>query len=244
MNISLQFLLLAAMATTTRFAHCFSAPAATSATVNKQNTLSDQQIMDLAKEYVVGKNGFYAPIDPEAHSEDFVFRGGVIGPLNKADYCTTMTKLGVFNAFDLNPNSFGFCVDPELKNACRFYVRYTGKQVQPWRVAGTPYDIPISDKPVAGPTESFCIQFDDDGKTKFFTISAPMNFGNPVEPTTGGLGAVLGLFCHVGQDIAAKSAMNANLRTATNFFANLLPADVAPPKTKSNPEELPTWWKE
>lgn len=245
MNTStkLLFLLLAAVSTTG--VQCFFSSAGAPTKVASSNTIPDKQILALAEDYVTNKNGFYAPIDADAHSDEFIFRGGVVGPLNKADYCTTMTKLGISKAFDLTPNSFGFCVDPDIKNACRFYVRYTGRQVKNWKVAGTPIDIPIpeNDRAITGPTESFCIQFDDEGKAKFFTISAPMPFGNPTQSTTGGVGAVLGLFKHVGLDIAADSAMNANVRSISNAVANVLPENVAPPKTASKSEELPTWWK-
>lgn len=245
MSISakLIFLLLAAVATTE--VQCFFNSGGAPTKVSASNTLSDKQIVEYAQDYVTNKNGFYTPIDADAHSEDFIFRGGAVGPLNKADYCTTMTKLGIAEAFDLTPNAFGFCIDPDIKNACRFYVRYTGRQVKNWKVAGTPLDIPIpdNDRPVIGPTESMCIMFDDEGKAKFFTISAPMPFGNANQPTTGDLGAVLGLFNHVGLNVAADSAMNANVRTLSNAVANALPENVAPPKTCSKSEELPTWWK-
>lgn len=56
----------------------------------------------LAKDYVSNKNEIYAPIDCNVHSNDFVFCGGVIDPLKKDDYCTIMTKLLVFQAFDLS----------------------------------------------------------------------------------------------------------------------------------------------
>ena len=75
--------------------------------------LSESEVIDLAKDYVEKRNGFYAPIDGNVHSEDFVFRAGIVGPLNKVDYIDTMTKLGIANAFDVQPNAFGFCVDPD-----------------------------------------------------------------------------------------------------------------------------------
>lgn len=245
MSIStqLKLLLLAAVATTG--VQCFFNTAGAPANVAASNTLSDKQIMTLAQDYVTNKNGFYAPVDADAHSDEFIFRGGVIGPLNKADYCTTMNKLGLASAFDLSPNAFGACVDPDMKNTCRMYVRYTGRQVQNWKVAGTPIDIaiPENDRAIVGPTESVCIQFDDEGKTQFYTIGAPIPFGNPTQSTTGGLGAVLGLFKHVGLGIAADSALNTNVRTISNAVANVLPENVAPPKTASKSEELPTWWE-
>ena len=242
--------LLLAMVATTEVQSFFTIAPTTATNANTaavKNTLSDKQIIELAKDYVTNKNGFYKPIDADAHAEDFVFRGGVVGPLNKADYAKTMTKLGIAEAFDLDPNAFGFCVDPQVKNTALFYVRYTGRQVKNWKVAGTPFDIPPEEgnkRPIVGPTESFCVQFNDEGKARFLTISAPMAFGNPEQPSTGQLGAVLGLFNHVGLEVAADSALNSNVRRLGNAAADLLPDEVSPPRTSSKREDLPTWWKE
>ena len=54
---------------------------------------------------------------PDDLADDFIFRGPVIGPLNKADFCATLSsvggKNGIKDAFpDLQVNQFGFCVDP------------------------------------------------------------------------------------------------------------------------------------
>mmetsp|Transcript_38445 Transcript_38445/g.92670 ORF Transcript_38445/g.92670 Transcript_38445/m.92670 type:complete len:247 (-) Transcript_38445:146-886(-) len=209
-----------------------------------KNSLPDAKLIELAEDYVASKNGFYAPVDRDAHADDFVFRGGVVGPLNKLDYCNTMTKLRIYEAFDLSPNAFGFCVDPDVSNTVRFYVRFTGRQVENWKVTGTPFDIPPSSENVVGPTESFCIQFNEEGKVKFFTISAPMLSGNPQQCTTGKYGAVLGLFVHAGMPTAADSALNKNVRDISNAVAGLLPEDVAPPKSKSNPDQIPSWYEE
>lgn len=208
------------------------------------NSLPDAKLIELAEEYVTSKNGFYAPVDRDAHADDFVFRGGVIGPLNKLDYCNTMTKLGIAKAFDLSPNAFGFCVDPDMSNTVRFYVRYTGRQVVNWKIPGTPIDIPPSNENVVGPTESFCVQFNEKGKAKFLTISAPILSGNPQQYTTGKYGAVLGLLVHAGIPMAADSALNKNVRDISNAMAGLLPEDASPPKSKSNPDQIPLWYKE
>ena len=78
---------------------------------------------------------------------------------------------------------------------------------------------------------------------KFFTISAPMLYGNPDQPTTGQVGAVLGLFNHVGLGIAVDAALNANVRKFSNTAVDLLPEDIAPPRTSSKSENLPSWWE-
>jgi len=208
-------------------------------------TLSERQLIDLAKDYVANRNGFYNPIDASVHADDFVFRAGIIGPLNKVDYIDTMTKLGIYKTFDLQPNAFGFCVDPEDTMMVRFFVRYTGQQVQPWSVTNTPVNVPLlpNNKPIQGPTEAFCIRFNEQGQVKFLSISNPILFGNPRPTTTGKLGAVLGLFEHLGQPLIAQSAMNDNLRKTNNWIAQLLGQDKGAPITQSKPQDLPAWWQ-
>lgn len=229
--------------------NCFSTPntvvaKAKTSTGNPSPALSftESDLISLAEDYVATKNGFYAPADHSVHAEDFVFRAGVVGPLNKKDYLTTMGKLGICEAFDMESNAFGFCVDPDEPLAVRFFVRYTGKQVKPWAIQGTPINIPVQSQPIQGPTESFCIKFNPQGKVKFFTISNPMNYGNPQPPTTGKLGAVLGLFEHLGQPLMAKAALNDVTRNANLVVSKLLPDSMAPPITQSKVEDLPQWF--
>jgi hypothetical protein len=206
--------------------------------------LSENEVIDLAKDYVEKRNGFYAPIDGDFHSEDFVFRAGIVGPLNKVDYIDTMTKLGIANVFDIQPNAFGFCVDPEDPLTTRFFLRYTGRQVKPWSVANTPISIPVTNEPIQGPTEAVCIKFNEEGKVQFFSISQPIIYGNPNPSTTNNVGAVLGLFHHVGASDMASLAMNSNVRAVNNAAAQLLGKSNGAPMTKSKAEDMPAWYNE
>ena len=91
-------------------------------------------------------------------AEDFIFRGGVVGPLNKNDYCRTMDLLGVANAFDLESNAFGFVVDPADPLCVRFFIRNTGEHTAPWQPWGELPPIPLKPTPgqttVVAPTET------------------------------------------------------------------------------------------
>lgn len=234
-------LLLLAVVPSTRV-NAFSSVAAPNAAATKSSA-TENQLFTLAEEYVTSKNGFYAPVDWEAHADDFIFRAGVVGPLNKRDYLSTMEKLAIAETFDMQPNAFGFCLDPDDDRTVRFFVRYTGQQVKPWKVAGTPIDIPVTNRPIQGPTEAFCLKFNDQNQVQFFTISNPILYGNPKQPTTGPLGAVLGLFHHVGQPLLADAALNGNVRKLNVLLGDLLPEEVAPPKTASAPEHIPMWWQ-
>ena len=88
---------------------------ATSAAAESTTTcvFTEQELFDITKDFIATKQGLYSEPDGSAYAEDFVFRGGVIGPLNKKDYVSTMMKLNVYDAFDLVPNAFGFTIDPD-----------------------------------------------------------------------------------------------------------------------------------
>lgn len=50
-------------------------------------------------------------------SQDFEFRGPVVGPLSGSQYLTTVSGFKITDAFsDLKPNLFGFQVDPFMPN--------------------------------------------------------------------------------------------------------------------------------
>ena len=59
-----------------------------------QVAAADDPLVKLANEFIYEKSGFYSAADESAFSEEFVFRGPIVGPLTKADYLTT---LGTFN---------------------------------------------------------------------------------------------------------------------------------------------------
>ena len=65
-----------------------------SVTAPPATDLSGEHLIDLTKEFLDTGTGFYSALRPELMSDDFIFRGGVVGPLNKKDYCRTMELLG------------------------------------------------------------------------------------------------------------------------------------------------------
>ena len=220
-----------------------SSPESTSTTSSK---FTADDLFSLSKDFL-NNNGFYGPVEANRMAEDFVFRSGIVGPLNKQDYCTTMTKLGVYRAFDLQSNAFGFCMDPDDEQTVRFYVRYSGRQVADWDVPTTYMKAPMpsspSAPPVQGMTESFCLKFDKQGKVQFFSAGNLVPFGNPKKPTVGKYGAVFGLYNYVNQGFRVDWAlMKPNIRKLGNWAAQVMGEEQAPPRTKS--DTIPDWWNE
>ena len=66
-----------------------------------QVAAADDPLVKLANEFIYEKSGFYSPYAADAFADDFVFRGPVIGPLNKADYLSTMDTFKVYMASDV-----------------------------------------------------------------------------------------------------------------------------------------------
>ena len=54
-----------------------------------KNQLSEKSkvLMEKARNFAYNQSGFYSEIDEDVLSEEFVFRGPLIGPYNKKDYC-------------------------------------------------------------------------------------------------------------------------------------------------------------
>ena len=74
----------------------------------------------------------FSSYDASAYSDDFIFRGPYIGPLNKNDYFSTMDTFKVYRALpDINPNAWGFTIDPKYPSRVWYLTRNTGGAHQP-----------------------------------------------------------------------------------------------------------------
>ena len=192
--------------------------------------------------------GFYSAPDASMLADDFIFRGGVVGPLNKADYLDTMEKLGVYRAFDLDANAYGFVEDPRDPRCVRFFLRNTGEHVDAWQPWGNVPPLPI--RPAAGrtavrgPTETGRLVFDDAGRVRHFATGLVVGKCEPArgDCNTSGLGAVLGLFHAVGFGWVGNLALIGGFRKLANVLAASL--DPSVPKTKSEADVVPAWWIE
>lgn len=88
---------------------------------------NSKALIERAKDIIKNKSGFYSNFDADVFSEEFVFRGPYIGPLNKKDYLDTMDAFSIYKALpDIDPNAWGFSIDPKDPNRVWFMVRNTG----------------------------------------------------------------------------------------------------------------------
>lgn len=162
---------------------------------NKKKSRASNLLIEKAKDILYNKSGFYSSYDPEVFSEEFVFRGPYIGPLNKRDYLQTMDAFGIYKAIpNINPNAWGFSIDPDNPNRVWFMVRNTGtfdgEPIAPKSINFKPNGAKLKGCP-----ETFSMLFDEDLKLKYLSVGY---VADRFEGNTNGKGAAVGIFNAVG----------------------------------------------
>ena len=166
-------------------------------TENDSKTLSNKSkaLIEKTKDIVYNKSGFYSDYDADVYSEEFVFRGPFIGPLNKKDYLATMDAFGIYKAIpDISPNAWGFSIDPKDENRVWFMVRNTGtfdgEPLAPDSINFKPNGVKLEGCP-----ETFSVIFDEEQKLKYLSVGY---VADRFEGNTNGNGAAVGIFNAIG----------------------------------------------
>jgi len=195
---------------------------------------ADHPLIQLANEFVYTKSGFYSPYEESWYSDDFVFRGPYIGPLNKKDYLGTMDTFGIYRAIpDINPNAFGWSIDPADPNRVWFLVRNTGTFTgEPGLGFGGGRFFPPNGASLRGCPETFSITFDDDRKVKHLTVGY---VADRFQGNTGGKGAAVGIFHVIGLPFPSPGPL---LKFAQWFGTEVLDMGAKSYST----ENVPEWW--
>ena len=196
---------------------------------------NDDTLIKLANEFIYTQSGFYSPAEPSKYSDQFVFRGPYIGPLNKKDYLLTMETFQIHKALpDISPNVFGFSVDPKDPNRVWFIVRNTGTFTgEPGLGLGFGQYFPPNGAKIEGCPETFSITFDEDKKVKLLTVGY---VADRFEGNTGGKGAAIGIFNVVGLPVPPPGP----LYSFITWFSNNVVG--SPAKSCSAKEDVPKWW--
>lgn len=202
------------------------------------HALTQEKLLQLAQDYVNNPT-------LEALSEDFVFRGPIIGPLTKTDFAKTLEAVAnnecdIAHAFpDLQSNNFGFTAeDPVEPNRVWYFTRprgtFTGAFDHP--VVGR---IDPTGEDYIAPPEARSVIFNDDGKVRYQSVGYVTD--RFTGDTTGGRGAVFGLYAVMGQELddTIGSWTTIFLQKLTEF----LPEGTVP-RSYSKKETLPSWWKD
>lgn len=197
----------------------------------------DPEILQAANTFLYTGSGFYSPPREDLLADDFVFRGPVVGPLNKQDYLDTLASFGVYTAYpDISPNAFGFTVDPENPLRVWFLVRNTGTNTGPFGL-GFGLNLPPSGNTARGLVETFSITFDEARKVKLLTVGYLADRFDE-KSNTGGYGAALGLLtAALGGGPAGALASNKYVQRIANAFT-----PKGGPRTVSDEEDVPAWW--
>ena len=195
---------------------------------------ADHPLIQRANEILYSESGFYSAYNEAAFSEEFVFRGPYIGPLNKRDYLETMDTFKIYQAIpDISPNAYGFSIDPKDPNRVWFMVRNSGTCTGE---IGLDRDgklrIPGKGAVLDGCPETFSITFDADRKVKYLSIGY---VADRFEGNTNGKGAAVGIFHVIGLPFPSPGPLLT--------LAQWLGTEVADLGASSySTENIPAWW--
>lgn len=207
--------------------------------VSCRQALPKEKLIELTKEYIANPS-------PDWWSDDFVFRGPVIGPLCKKDLIATLSSVGgnkedsksINDAIpDMETNIFGITADDPIEpNRVWFFIRPRGTFSGPFDHPVVGRIEPTGAKYVA-PPEARSIIFNDDGKVKYQSVGYITD--RFTGDTTGGRGAVFGQYAVMGQEI--DDTIGSLTTVLLQKIAMLLPEGMLP-KSYSKKEDIPEWW--
>jgi hypothetical protein len=205
----------------------------------KTNAPPGSQVIEAAKK-LMDNQGYFDPIDESLFAEEFIFRGPVIGPLNKADYMDVLDYFKIYMAFpDIDPNCFGYTVDPEDPYRVWFFLRAKGTYQNP---LGGPLGSIIKPKNQVyrGSLETWSLVFDEDLKCRLMTAGYVSDRFD-AQTTTNGVGLTFGILETLGLSIP-NGPGNLVLRIVQAFNGPLVQLKLTP-KAVSDPSEIPDWFK-
>lgn len=168
-------------------------------------------------------------------SEDYVFRGPIIGPITFADVQNTQQGFNIQDAFpNLETRPFGFSIDPDNPYRCYYFERWEGTNTNNVKIG--PIDLPATNNDVKLPTHIMSVHWTPDQKIKYTCLSSPLD---RFEGNTKGAGAIFGLLVGAGLDSGNASVGNGFLR----FQQRLFHAIGGFGRNWSLEEDIPSWWK-
>lgn len=189
---------------------------------------------------VMENTGYFDPLDEALFADDFIFRGPVIGPLNKPDYIDVLDYFKIYEAFpDIDTNCFGFTIDPKDPYRVWFFLRATGTYQKP---LGGPAGkvLKPNNQVYQGSVETWSILLDGDLKCKLITAGYVSDRFDD-QATTDGIGLSFGILKTLGLSFPSGPG-NIGLRIIQGVNGPFVKLGIAP-KAVSDPSEVPAWWK-
>ena len=175
-------------------------------------------------------------IPPEYYDDAYVFRGPIVGPLNREELVSTNKAFGLDSAFpDLDRQPFGFCVDPENPYRCMFFERWKATHTGELRIEGLP-PAPATGRRSIGPAFPFSIVWTPEGKIIYEHLTTAVD---RFEGNTKGKVAVFQLLETAGLplDNQIGNPLIVLQQKFNRWFVN------GPAQVYSKADDVPKWWK-
>ena len=187
---------------TSSFSPLLNAPVDVQAESLGDKTPLPSALIERARDLMENGLGYFSSIeDEDVLAPDFVFRGPVIGPLNKKDYMEVLAYFSVYKALeDIEPNCFGFSVDPDDPYRVWFQVRAKGTYTQ--ELGGPLGELagkitPADNRRYQGATETWSLVFNDNQQVRHMSAGYVVDRFEE-ESTTNGKGLTFGILETIG----------------------------------------------
>lgn len=176
-----------------------------------------------------------ASIPTDYYSKDYIFRGPIVGPINRKDLVQTNTQFGLDVAFpDLDREAFGFCVDPENPYRVLFFERWKATHAGELNILNILKADATGNK-VVSPVMPFSIVWTPDGEIIYEHLTTAMD---RFEGNTNGKVAVFGLLEAAG--ISLSNNVGDPILVLQQKLGRL---SNVPAQVYSKEEDVPSWWK-
>lgn len=198
----------------------------------------DFDVIEKTQKYVQeeGYRTFNLKLIPtEYYDKRYIFRGPIVGPINRQDLVETNGLFGLQTSFpDLTREPFGFCVDPENPFRVLFFERWKATHTGTFDLMGL-LKADATQQPSISPVFPFSITWTPQGQIIYECLTAAVD---RFEGNTKGKVAVFGLLETAG--IGIDNSVNNPLLAATQRFGRFL---NLPAQVFSKEEDIPSWWK-
>lgn len=224
--------------------HVIRAQAQEVPTETKQSTKSKSPIFEYLKFDgsptfdVISKTKSYVEaqsweLDESIYDADYVLRGPVIGPINRADLRGSQTGLGLKEAFpDIRIDTFGYTVDPENPYRCFYFQRWRATHTADLDAYGDIF--PATNTEAEMPVSVFSVVWTPEGKIIYEQVGAVVD---RLEGNTAGKAAVFGLLHTAGLKLEASPGS-----LVFRLIQRLGHALGGRGRSWSREDDIPSWW--
>lgn len=193
---------------------------------------SSSTLATRAREWVLN-DGFHQPAKVELMSDEFVWFGPLVGPLNKQDFLGTVGSFAVWEGFpDIAMEVSEFTQDPVEPNRYWGILRLSGTHTEPLN-SGTPApQYPATGNSLDVGPQAVSVTFDDNGLVSRYTG------GYIVDRRQGATGEFGGVFAFF--KVAGGFLPSPRIAKVLNWVGSKVKNF---PKNRSHREDLPAKWK-